>query len=190
MILKLNKVSKSFDGKVVLNEFSFTFEEKGLYFVVGSSGIGKTTLLRIIAGLDKEYSGEIENGNIKNTSFMFQEYRLFPAINALKNATISSSDDSAPMASDLLMRLGFTEDDLHKRPRELSGGMKQRVAFVRAVLKNSPILILDEPTKELDPDIANVMLEIIKEEAKTRLVIVVSHDNLYSQADDSHVIML
>ena len=90
----------------------------------------------------------------------------------------------------MLMRLGFKEADLNKKPRELSGGMKQRVAFVRSVLKDSPILLLDEPTKELDTDTADSMLSIISEEAKKRLVIIVTHDELSNKIDYTSVIRL
>ena len=189
MILKLNNLSKSFSGKEIFTNLSHTFDEKGLCFIRGESGVGKTTLLRIIAGLDSDYTGTVENGGIKNVSFMFQEYRLFPTLSALKNASISNgSTEESALA--LLTRLGFEDDDIKKKPRELSGGMKQRVAFVRAVLKNAPVLILDEPTKELDTDTVKIMLDIIKEEAKKRLVITVTHDDLSRISENARIIEL
>lgn len=190
MSLKLNNISKKYADRNVINAFSYTFEKKGLYFILGESGIGKTTLLRIIAGLEPEYGGSVENGGISNVSFMFQEYRLFPALNALKNAAISVKDNSTDRAEKLLLRLGFSESDLKKRPNELSGGMKQRVAFVRSVIKDCPVLILDEPTKELDSDTVRIMHEIIREESERRLVIVVTHDDVSSTADLAKVIRL
>ena len=190
MQLRLNNVSKSFADRSILTKFSYTFDNTGLYFIVGESGIGKTTLLRIITGLDENYVGTVENGGKSNVSFMFQEYRLFPAINALKNAAISSKDENTDKARDLLLRLGFQDSDLTKKPRELSGGMKQRVAFVRAVLKHSPVLILDEPTKELDRDTIETMLDIINEEAKKRLVIVVTHDDVTDFSKASKILKL
>lgn len=189
MPLKINNLSKSFKGSEILYDFSYEFEDTGAYIVTGESGVGKTTLLRIIAGLDSEYSGTVDGGGVQNISFMFQEYRLFPSINALKNASISSVERITE-ASSMLMRLGFKEADLNKKPRELSGGMKQRVAFVRSVLKDSPILLLDEPTKELDTDTADSMLSIISEEAKKRLVIIVTHDELSNKIDYTSVIRL
>ena len=190
MSLQLKNLSKAFGERSVLNGFSYEFKETGLYFVVGESGVGKTTLLRIIAGLDSDYGGEVENGGISACSFMFQEYRLFPALNALKNAAISDKSGSTEKAAELLMRLGFKDEDLKKRPAELSGGMKQRVAFVRAVLKDCPVLILDEPTKELDADTVRVMLDVIREQAQHRLVITVTHDDISSAADQSRLIHL
>ena len=190
MQLKLNGISKSFAKKTIFNDLSYSFEEKGLCFIKGESGVGKTTLLRIIAGLDTDYIGTVENGGMANVSFMFQEYRLFPALSALKNAALPLKDKSTDSARELLLRLGFEDADLKKRPRELSGGMKQRVAFVRAVLKASPILILDEPTKELDRDTVEIMLDIINEEAKKRLVIVVAHDDITDFSKNAEIFHL
>ena len=93
-------------------------------------------------------------------------------------------------ASALLLKLGFKESDLKKKTHELSGGMKQRVAFVRALLKKTPILLLDEPTKELDQDTASIMLEIISEEAKKRLVIIVTHDDISNKLYGARIIRL
>lgn len=178
MNLELINVSKSFGEKVILDNFSYSFSQKGLYVIAGESGIGKTTLLRMIAGLDKDFAGEISGGGIDNVSFMFQEYRLFPSLSALKNAAISLKPDEYGKAELLLKRLGLGTSDLKKKPAHLSGGMKQRVAFARAVLMDAPILILDEPTKELDAESVKLMLEVISEEAQNRLVIAVSHDDM------------
>ena len=189
MILKLDNLSKRFDGVDIFTGFSYSFQNRGVYVISGESGIGKTTLLRIIAGLDKEYDGFITGGGVENVSFMFQEYRLFPTLNAVKNASLVSADN-LNVASKLLIRLGFKKNDLNKRPRELSGGMKQRVSFVRALLKNAPILLLDEPTKELDEETASIMLDIIGEEAKKRLVIMVTHDDVSDKLSDAQIIHL
>lgn len=189
MILKLDNLSKQFDGYDILNNISYSLEGPGVYVVVGESGVGKTTLLRIIAGLDKEYGGSVIGGDVENISFMFQEYRLFSALNALKNAALASPINMNE-ASALLLKLGFKESDLKKKTHELSGGMKQRVAFVRALLKKTPILLLDEPTKELDQDTASIMLEIISEEAKKRLVIIVTHDDISNKLYGARIIRL
>ena len=190
MVLKLNSISKRFGERVILDGFSYTFGKSGLYFILGESGAGKTTLLRIIAGLDADFSGTVENGGIANVSFMFQEYRLFPTLSSLKNAAIASKVADTDGAKNLLTRLGFSEDDMKKKPRELSGGMKQRVAFARAVLKNAPILILDEPTKELDSETVSVMLNVIAEQARERVVIVVTHDDVSKISEASKIIRL
>ena len=192
MNLKIENLTKKFGDKTIFDVFSFEFPKNGICIITGSSGIGKTTLLRMISGLDKDYSGEIHNGGIGNVSYMFQEYRLFPNVSALKNviAATSENDDEERRASDLLLRLGFTNEDLKKKPKELSGGMKQRVAFARSIIKNAPILILDEPTKELDDASINIMTDIIAEESDKRLVIIVTHDDIKRISQNSINIVL
>ena len=188
MSLKISNLTKKFGEKLILNDFSHDFDPTGLYVITGESGIGKTTLLRIIAGLDKDYTGEVVDAGIENVSFMFQEHRLFPSLNALKNAAISLQDTRDAEA--LLQRLGFEDEDLKKKPHQLSGGMKQRVAFARDVLMNAPILILDEPTKELDPESIEIMLAVIKEQAEKRLVIAVTHDDSLVNAGSREIIRI
>ena len=177
MRLSIINLSKKFDKKSTFENFSCSFDDKGIYALSGESGIGKTTLLRIIAGLDKDYRGKVEGGGIGKVSYAFQEYRLFPELNALENVFFANSDRKTEAeAKKMLIRLGFNETDLLLMPNELSGGMKQRVSLARAFLKDSPILLLDEPTKELDPVNIDAVLELIKENAAQRLVIIVSHN--------------
>lgn len=179
MGLKLKNITKSFDSKLLFDNFSLNFYEKGLYVIKGESGSGKTTLLRIIAGLDRDYKGEVEGGGYDNVSVCFQEYRLFPQLTALDNIleviSEASSEEQRFNAKKLLRYLNFTDNDMNLKPAELSGGMKQRVAFVRAVLRKSNILILDEVTKELDAELSKKILDIIKAEAEERLVLLVTH---------------
>lgn len=179
MSLSLKNISKRYDSKIIFENFSYNFSETGVYAIVGESGTGKTTLLRIICGLDTKAEGEIIGGGIINTSFAFQEYRLFPHLSAIQNivAANGESDDAelTENARKLLMRLGFTDSELNLLPSELSGGMKQRVSLVRAFLRKTPILLLDEPTKELDEKIRETLYDMINEEGKKRLVIIVSH---------------
>ena len=181
MAFVINNLSKSFDTKLIYNNFSFNFPEKGVFTLSGESGCGKTTLLRIIAGLDLDYTGEVIGGGKNNVSFAFQEYRLFPHLNAIDNVVFSISDrkDEAVYnkSKNMLLSLGFSTDDLLLYPSEMSGGMKQRVSLARAFLKESNILLLDEPTKELDKiNVKNVLNEI-KSQAKNRIVIVVTHSD-------------
>ena len=179
MILSIENLTKSFGKKTLFRDFAYSFERFGVYAISGESGAGKTTLLRIIAGLDKDFSGTVIGGGSENVSYCFQEHRLFPSLSALDNLTKVSfkeeTEENKALAKDLLKRLGFTESDILLHPKELSGGMRQRVAFARAVLKKSKILILDEATKELDSALRDTVLEIIAEEAKNRLVIFVTH---------------
>ena len=179
MALSIKSLTKSFGEKSIFSDFSYDFSDKGIYIISGDSGSGKTTLLRIVAGLDKEYLGEVIGGGVDNVSYAFQEYRLFPMLTALKNITVAvynePTEKDVLSAKELLSRLKFTEADMSLYPRELSGGMKQRVSFARALLKDAPILILDEPTKELDSEICQIIRDIIIEESKKRLVLMVTH---------------
>ena len=180
MMLQIKDLYKSFGQKNIFDNFSYDFCDKEIYALVGESGKGKTTLLRLICGLDNDYRGEIIGGGIKNTSYAFQEPRLLPTINLIENVIWANYDkideDNTKEARDMLLRLGFDENDLHLYPNELSGGMKQRVSLARAFLRKAPILLLDEPTKELDSENASTVKSIIKEEALLRTVIFVSHN--------------
>ena len=180
MNLKISSVTKYFDKKCIFKDFSYGFSDNGIYALRGESGIGKTTLLRMIAGLDKDYTGSIEGGGIGRVGMAFQEYRLFPQLSALENVVFAISDgkDEAVFENSkrILFSLGFNEADMSLLPNELSGGMKQRVSLARAFLSDYPILLLDEPTKELDEKNSSLVREIIKEISKSKLVIIVSHN--------------
>ncbi len=178
--LIMKNISISFGEKKVISDFSYTFESPGIYALSGESGAGKTTLLRIIAGLEKGYSGKLSGNDF--CSYAFQEYRLFTRLSALENVMISKNRaKSREQATNLLKSLGFTDNEMILCPDELSGGMKQRVSLARAFFSNHHILLLDEPTKELDSDLCRRVNDIIKTEAKRRIVIVVSH-----REDDFH----
>ena len=194
MALILNDISKSFGEKTLFSHLSATFEEKGLYSLIGASGSGKTTLLRMIAGLDNDYSGNISGGGIENVSIMFQEYRLFPTLTAFENVIIPNGNINdvslRDYASKLFDTLGFTESEMQLKPDQLSGGMKQRVSFARAVLAKRPILLLDEPTKELDEALRQRLYSIILKESEKRLIIMVSHNQADLEALNPTVIYL
>ena len=179
MSLTIKGLTKVFENKQIFSNFSYSFSGKGLYVITGDSGIGKTTLLRIIAGLDEKYTGSVLEGGFDNVSFSFQEYRLFEGLTALENITEvvfeKADKNDIEKAKSLLFSLGFKESELTLFPSELSGGMKQRVSLARAFLKPCSILILDEPTKELDDELCKKVRDLMKEEAKKRLVLTVTH---------------
>ena len=176
MPLVIKNLHKVFDHKVIFEDFSYAFEEKGLYVLMGKSGRGKTTLLRMIAGLDKNYTGEIK---AEASAYAFQEYRLFPTLNALENITKilweKPTAKQITKTKSLLAYLSFTENDMQLYPHALSGGMKQRVALCRALLAQRSILLLDEPFKELDAALRRQLCTILQKESKHRLIILTAH---------------
>lgn len=179
MSLEIRNLTKKFGEKIIFSNFSFSFPDKGIFALVGDSGIGKTTLLRMISGLDTDFNGEITGGGLERTSFAFQEYRLFPYLSLLDNLVFAVSDDkdgkTLNEAAEILFSLGLSRRDINKFPKETSGGMKQRASIGRSLMKECPILLLDEPTKELDSENVELVLDAIQKEAQKRLVIVVTH---------------
>ena len=177
MALTLTNLSVSFGEKSVIHHLSYSFPEHGCVLITGGSGSGKTTLLRLIAGLAKPDEGKISGG--KNVSFAFQEYRLFPSLTAAENVAVAVSLQKKDLSSavDMLMQLGFTKEETALYPDALSGGMKQRVSLARAFLKSAPVLLLDEPFKELDPALAEKVTEIIRAQAVWRLVLLSAHSD-------------
>ena len=179
MSISLKNLTKKFDGRTVIDNFSYEFDEKGIVAISGASGAGKTTLLRIILGLEKKTSGEriVKNGT--KFSVSFQEHRLLPHLSALENivtlAFDSPSEEDVNRSREMLRHFGFSDEEMMLFPAQLSGGMKQRVSLVRAFLHECNVLILDEPTKELDSELVRAVLDYVKLLSETKLVIIVSH---------------
>lgn len=198
-MLQLNNVNKTYRSKKgtdckALRNVSLTLGEKGLTFLLGKSGSGKSTLLNIIGGLDKADSGEIlYNGqslqdfsasdldNYRNVTvgFVFQEFNLLEQFNVYENIELVLK----------MQKLDFTPQDIEnalervgmqgygkRAVSELSGGQKQRVAIARALLKQSKIILADEPTGNLDSETSAEIFELLKDISKEKLVIVVTHD--------------
>ena len=179
MSLIIKNLTKMFDDKTIIDNLSYEFPDHGVVAITGESGIGKTTLLRIISGLEKSYDGEVLGGGFSNVSFAFQEYRLFSNLSALDNIIFAISDTKneavVKKANEMLLSLGLKENDFDLFPDELSGGMKQRVSLARAFLKDAPILLLDEPTKELDKENITLLTGVIQKISEVRLVVIVTH---------------
>ncbi len=168
--IKIENLSKSFESKSVFQGFSLDIELDGITVIMGESGCGKTTLLRIIAGLEK-YNGTV-SGVPESISFMFQEDRLLEWYSALENVSLVSN---AETAEKYLEKVELAKD-INTQVSQLSGGMKRRVALARALAYNSQLVILDEPFKGMDIELKQKMMALVKEESKTRPFIVVAHE--------------
>lgn len=183
MGILITNLTKSFKGNIIFNGFSCELPDTGVVRISGPSGAGKTTFLRIIAGLDRDYGGSVVGAD--DISFAFQEYRLFPWLSAIDNVLIASFESATEQNKDLaismLSRLGIDEKAMLLKPSKLSGGMKQRISLARAFLRKSKVLILDEPTKELDPALVSIVADLIEESGKERLVLLVSHDEYFDK---------
>ena len=170
MKIALNNISKRFDKKVVADGLSYDFSDIGLYLLTGRSGEGKSTLLKMIAGLVMPDSGEIINDS--GVSYAFQEDRLFPWLRVSKNAAIAGKQD---IAEQYLDRLGLSKCK-SLFPDELSGGMCRRVSLARAFAHTGIPLLIDEPFRGLDDELKQTVRDIIREQSKERLVICATHE--------------
>ena len=194
-ILALNKVNYSYtNGKKILNNISMEFEKGKFYTILGVSGSGKTTLLSLLAGLDEPQSGKIlynnqdirekgyENHRKNNVSLIFQNYNLIDYMTPLENLKIVN-----PKADKtILNELGLKDDEIKRNVLKLSGGQQQRVAIERTLVANSPVILADEPTGNLDSDTEEEIIEILKTSAHKhgKCVIVVTHSkDLASKSD-------
>ena len=209
-MLELKNVSKIYRTKTksdvyALNDVNITFPKSGMYLINGKSGCGKTTLLNIIGGLDLDFQGEyyIDNKLLKTTSdfdnfrrtkisFIFQDYNLVDDLNVKENLELGykfTGQSSDEKIGEVLKKVGL-EGYENRFPKELSGGEQQRIAVARALLKNAPILLADEPTGNLDKNNSIEICKLLKEIAQDKLVIMVSHDEELSKAFSDSIIKL
>lgn len=201
-ILRLSSIRKKYKlenskDKVVLNKISLMFPERGLFSINGKSGSGKSTLLNIISMLDEPTSGTIyyRNKNIlkwkdkerdlyrnMDIGIVFQSYHLLEnetvIFNIMLPALISGKKlkEAEIAAKNLLKSINFKENLFHQKCKDLSGGEKERVAILRAIINDPSIVLADEPTGALDTKNSKIVMDLLKEISKTRLVILVSHN--------------
>ena len=172
-MIEVKNISKAFDGREVLRDVSFTVNQGECVALTGASGSGKTTLLRIIAGLERPDSGSVYVPQGLRKTFVFQENRLFENKTVLQNVLNVAPDRERALY--FLERCALI-DDVNKKAGELSGGMKRRLAIVRALSFGGDIYYLDEPLRELDGDTLRRTLQVINEEITGKTAILITQD--------------
>ncbi len=213
-MLKLKEITKEYrvgdEAVTALRGVSLDFRESEFVSILGPSGCGKTTLLNIIGGLDhyttgdlvirgrstKEY-GDHDWDTYRNHSigFVFQSYNLIPHQSVLRNVELAltlsgvAKAERRRRAAEALCRVGLGEQ-LHKRPNQLSGGQMQRVAIARALVNDPDILLADEPTGALDTETSVSVMDLLREVAKDKLVIMVTHNPELAEEYSSRIIRL
>ncbi|EFW89431.1 MULTISPECIES: amino acid ABC transporter ATP-binding protein [Streptococcus] len=206
-MLELKNISKQFGQKKIFDQFNLTIEDGKILSLVGPSGGGKTTLLRMLAGLETIDSGEIiYNGevvpidhleNLNLLGFVFQDFQLFPHLSVLENLILSpvktmgmSKEEAKEKALGLLKRLGLGEH-AGAYPYSLSGGQKQRVALARAMMIDPQIIGYDEPTSALDPELRQEVEKLILQNREAGMTqIVVTHDLQFAETISDHILKI
>lgn len=209
-ILTIEHLTKRFGDMTVLEDLNLTVRQREVIVIVGPSGCGKSTLLRCINALEEIQEGEIRldgqriSGNSRDLAelrrkigMVFQSYDLFPHLNVLDNITLAPrkvlktpAAEAEAEARSLLKRVGL-EEKAESFPRQLSGGQKQRVAIVRALCMHPEILLFDEVTAALDPEMVREVLEVILDlanEGKTMLI--VTHEMQFARAVADRILFL
>lgn len=213
-MLKLQNIVKTYVAgdltQDALKGVSISFRENEFVSILGQSGSGKTTMLNIIGGLDRYTSGDLVINGVstkkykdadwdyyRNNSigFVFQSYNLIPHQTVLANVEMAltlsgvSKKERRSRAIDVLKKVGLS-DHLHKKPAQMSGGQMQRVAIARALINNPDILLADEPTGALDSETSVQIMELLKEIAKDKLVIMVTHNPELAEKYSTRIVNL
>ncbi len=209
-ILEIRNIKKTFGEHVVLNDISLDIRQGEVVVILGPSGCGKSTLLRCINGLEEIEEGEILfrgsviSGKIRKhhkirqkIGMVFQNYELFPHMTILKNITLApqkvqgrSRQEAEKEAETLLKRIGLL-DKKNAYPRQLSGGQRQRTAIVRALCMHPEIMLFDEVTASLDPEMVYEVLDVMMEMAKAgRTMVIVTHEMQFARAAADRIIFM
>ena len=173
--MKITEVTLSFDGQTVMEKFSLTLPKQGLVALMGPSGAGKTTLLRVMMGLETPQSGRVDTENAK-VALLFQEDRLLPWLTARQNVEAVLGPNEKQQAAKALGSMGLEEQAWDKLPEELSGGMRRRVALARLICYGGDIWLMDEAFKGLDRESRDALIPFFKQQAETRLIVLVTHE--------------
>lgn len=213
-MLKLYNITKEYkveeDSVLALNNVSIEFRQNEFVAILGPSGCGKTTLLNIVGGLDRYTSGDIQIDGVstkeyddvdwdtyrnRRIGFVFQSYNLIPHLNILKNVSMSltlagvEKEERKARAMEALRKVGL-EKQAKKNPNQLSGGQMQRVAIARALVNNPEIILADEPTGALDSESGIQVMDLLKEVAEDRLVIMVTHNPQLAEEYATRIVYL
>ena len=209
-LLEIRNLHKSFEGVSVLKDVSLSIAQGEVVVIIGPSGCGKSTLLRCINGLEAVDSGEILlrgeriSGQKKalhlvrqRIGMVFQSYDLFPHMDVMANLLLGpikalgkSRREVAEEAERFLVRVGL-QDKAHAMPGQLSGGQKQRVALVRAMLMHPEMLLLDEITAALDPEMVREVLNVVLDLARDGVTMaIVTHEMRFAEAVADRVVFL
>jgi len=209
-LLTVEHLVKRYGEKTVLDDLNLTVREGEVLVIVGPSGCGKSTLLRCINALEPIQGGSVRLGGeavhrqSKNLTalrqkigMVFQSYELFPHLTVLDNVTLApvkvqkrSKEDARREALELLERVGLA-DRANDYPRQLSGGQKQRVAIVRALAMHPELLLFDEVTAALDPEMVREVLDVLLDLARQgRTMLIVTHEMQFARAVADRVIFL
>ncbi|HIW39498.1 MAG TPA: ATP-binding cassette domain-containing protein [Candidatus Eubacterium pullicola] len=177
-MIKIDELNKSFGDTAVFKEFSAEFEDGSVTCIMGSSGIGKTTLLRILMGLEDYDDGHITGLENKTMAAVFQEDRLCENLTVSANIRMTGGKDEKGISEQEVVKyleiIGM-KDMAGKQVSELSGGMKRRVAILRAVLADRDVVFFDEPLKGLDPETEKKVMETIVPLLSGKTVLWVTH---------------
>ena len=209
-MLEIKGLTKRFDDKLVLDHVDLTIRDGEVLVVLGPSGCGKSTMLRCINGLEKIDEGElIFNDTVyggkktdwrairQDIGMVFQSYELYPHMSVLENLLLSPTkvqkrpkEEVKAQALELLTRVGLG-DRIDAYPHELSGGQKQRIAIVRALCMNPKVMLFDEVTASIDPEMVYEVLQVIKELKNTGMtMIVVTHEMGFARNVADRVIFM
>ena len=200
-IIELQHLKKSYDGVEVLKDLNFTISKGEVLSIIGSSGSGKSTMLRCINLLEKPTGGDIlyhgesilsskfnQNKFRSKVGMVFQQFYLFENMSVMDNCTVAQikvlnrDKESAVKEAKKYLELVGMIDHAHKKPSMLSGGQKQRVAIARALCMNPDVLLFDEPTSALDPEMVNDVLQVMSKLAESGMtMVVVTHEMQFAR---------